>query len=123
MKQWCLIGLSSLLFVGCSANYRMGQFTAASSNNVRNLNYEIATKTKVRTEGQTCIQNVMGFSWGDRDDRIQRAMDAAIQKGQDNAIDGDLLVNVRIEQEITSYVFYGTDCMKVAGDLVQLTKP
>ena len=121
-KTLLKIGLSAscLIAVGCSSNHRLGQFTAASTNNVRNLNYDIANNTKVSTEGETCIKSVLGISWGDQEDRLQIAMDNAIKTGQNNGIDGDLLVNVRINNKFSYYVVYGSNCLKVSGDLVKI---
>ena len=110
---------------GCTPkqpSYRLGQFTVASSNNVRNLNYSIMNKTKAPTRGEDC------FKIGLRpyDSRLQRAMDDAIKNGQNKGIDGDILVNVRIDQEVISKNtgFLGMpemyNCMVVTGDLVKI---
>ena len=77
------------------------------------------------------------------DGRLQEAMDRAIRNGQDQGIDGDLLVNVRIKRQIR----YRTksqmerhlltseskelaaarvdeqECWVVTGDLVRITGP
>lgn len=111
---------SCVTIVGCSTNHRLGQFTAASTNNVRNLNYDIESATKVRTEGKTCIKSVLGFAWGDVEDRLQLAMDDAIISGQNSGLDGDLLVNVRISEKYSNYVVYGSSCLTVTGDLVKI---
>jgi len=114
--------VSCVTIVGCSTNHRLGQFTAASTNNVRNLNYDIESSTKVRTVGKTCIKSVLGIAWGEVEDRLQLAMDDAIITGQNSGLDGDLLVNVRISEKYSNYVVYGSSCLTVAGDLVQIKK-
>jgi len=110
----------AIIISGCATKVRYGDFTVASSNNVRNLNYSSEEGTKVSTKGETCIKNILGISLGDKDARIQRAMDAAIKNGHNSGIDGDLLVNVRIENIANSFVFYGYDCVVVSGDLVKI---
>lgn len=108
-----LISLS-LLISGCST--RLGQFTAASTHNVRNLDY--TTETKRPVKGDSCIHHVLFIPIGASDDRIQRAMDDAISTGQRRGTDGDLLVNARINHEAWSIGIYGQDCIEVTGDLV-----
>lgn len=60
------------------------------------------------------------------DSRLQRAMDDAIQNGQDEGITGDLLVNVRIDQVQKNKPgnFFGLpvahNCIEVEGELVTL---
>lgn len=114
--------LSSILILGLAGcTQRLGQFTAASTQNVRNLNYDIEDKTKVQTEGQSCIRTFIIIPVGNHDDRIQRAMDDAIKNGQNKGVDGDLLVNARIDLSAWFIPFiYGQDCVKVKGDLVKL---
>jgi len=111
------------LLVGCAAQtpeYRLGQFTAASSFNVRNLDYDSTTATRVM--GEDCHQ----VGQQPNDSRLQRAMDQAIQNGQDQGITGDLLVNVRIDQVQKNKPgnFFGIptahNCIEVEGELVKL---
>lgn len=110
--------------VGCAAQtpeYRLGQFTAASSFNVRNLDYDSSSGTRV--EGEDCHQ----VGQQPNDSRLQRAMDQAIQNGQDEGITGDLLVNVRIDQVQKNKPgsFFGLptphNCIVVDGELVTLS--
>ena len=115
-----LIVLAVFVITGCST--RMGQFTAVSSMNVRNLEYSIDSQTVARTEGDSCIHSVLLFPIGSFDDRIQRAMDDAIQNGRKKGIDGDILVNARINHSLWSVGLYGQDCVSVEGDLVSLAK-
>lgn len=116
--------LASILILGFSGcTQRLGQFTAASTQNVRNLHYDITDNTKVRALGDSCIHTVILFPIGNQDDRIQRAMDDAIKNGHSKGLDGDLLVNARID--ITAWYLpfiYGQNCVKVEGDLVKITK-
>ena len=114
--------ITSILILGLSGcTQRLGQFTAASTQNVRNLNYDIADNSKVKAEGNSCINTVIFFPIGNYDDRIQRAMDSAIKNGQTKGLDGDLLVNARIDW-VHWYIplIFGQDCVNVEGDLVKL---
>jgi hypothetical protein len=112
--------LAVLSVTACST--RMGQFTAASTMNVRNLDYSSSNNTLSRTEGNSCIHSVLLIPIGSADDRIQRAMDDAIKNGRDKGIDGDLLVSVRIDHTTWNAVIYGQDCVTVEGDLVSISK-
>jgi hypothetical protein len=116
--------LGSILILnltGCSQ--RLGQFTAASTQNVRNLNYNISDNTKVKAFGDSCITTVIFFPVGNQDDRIQRAMDDAINNGHSKGLDGDLLVNARIDLTAWYVPFLvGQNCVTVEGDLVKITK-
>jgi len=124
------------LMTGCTAlpadtQVRLGQFTAVSSFNVRNLEYEKSDDTVSYTTGKSCYQvNVVTLEYisGPKDDLLQRAMDSAIREGQKSGIDGDLLVNARIERK-TEYkrntsAFIPTqeryECIFVEGDLVKI---
>ena len=116
--------LASVLILSLSGcTQRLGQFTAASTQNVRNLNYNLADSTKVKTLGDSCISTVIIFPIGNQDDRIQRAMDDAIKNGHTKGLDGDLLVNARID--LTAWyipLLFGQNCVTVEGDLVKITK-
>ncbi len=114
----CLCSMS----VACVSSRRLGQFTAASTNNVRNLNYSRKSGTKARVFGQSCYKKIFGFRIGDTDDRIQKAMDSAIADGEEAGLDGDLLVNVRIAEENQDFIVYLRNCVIVEGDLVKIKK-
>ena len=114
--------ISSILILGLAGcTQRLGQFTAASTQNVRNLNYDIDNNTKVKTEGESCIKTFIIIPIGNHDDRIQRAMDDAIKNGQTKGLDGDLLVNARIDWTTWAIpLIYGENCVTVKGVLVKL---
>jgi len=123
MKRLVLSTLSLgmiISFSGCATS--LGQFTVASSNNVRNLNY--TTDEKVRTSGSACARNILGLPISQQDDLLQRAVDDAIHNGQSSIfgkeVDGDLLVNVRITYEPTTFIIYNDLCYSVEGDLVKI---
>lgn len=122
IKKLSYVGLiaSAVLITGCST--RLGNFTAASTQNVRNLNYSIGDSSKQKVEGNSCIHSVFFLPMGHSDDRLQRAMDDAISNGQKEGLDGDLLVNVRINHNAWSAIIYGQDCVIVEGDLVKINK-
>lgn len=124
------------IVVGCvqmppDTQERLGQFTAASTFNVRNLEYEKSKNTVSYTTGKSCYQvNMISLAYisGPKDNLLQRAMDNAIRNGQKLGIDGDLLVNTRIERK-TEYKETGDgffkvrerhECVFVEGDLVKI---
>ena len=107
-------------FTGCTTS--LGDFTVASSNNVRNLNYSIENKTRAKTEGTACARSILFFPINQQDDLLQRAMDNAISNGHDKGLDGDLLVNARITYEPTSFLIYNDLCYTVKGDLVKINQ-
>ena len=116
------IGVALTLgLTGCSQS--LGQFTVASSNNVRNLNYSVENKTKASAEGEACARNILGLiPLNQQDDLLQRAMDNAISNGQQNGVDGDMLANVRIVYNTTGLIIYNDICYTVKGDLVKIDK-
>ncbi len=122
IKIWqkMLVVAFGALAAGCTTNSLSGQFTAVSSFNVRNLKYDIATDTTTQTRGESCWSYVLGININKTDIRLQRAIDIAIRKGQAQGIDGDLLTNVRVYNEVSSYLVYSSDCIIVEGDLVKI---
>jgi len=128
--------LSSLIIAavlsGCvtppDVNERLGQFTAASSFDIRNLAYEKSQKTTTFVEGKSCYKvnpYSLIYMEGPRDNMIQRAMDEAIRNGQKDGVDGDLLVNARIEKKtehrkISIFLTERYECIFVSGDLVRI---
>ena len=127
------ISITSLILSGCvshpDVNERLGQFTAASSFDIRNLNYEKSQKTATFVEGKTCYKvnpHTLQYEEGPKDNLIQRAMDEAIRNGQKAGIDGDLLVNARIERKTEhragANIFLKDrfECVFVSGDLVKI---
>jgi hypothetical protein len=129
-----IIPLISVL-AGCvqfppDTNVRLGQFTAASTFNVRHLEYEKEKNTVTYSKGKVCYQvNLINLAYisGPQDNLLQRAMDDAIRNGQKAGIDGDLLINARIERK-TEYKEKGEyfktkeryECVVVEGDLVKI---
>ena len=111
---WGIFIFSGVLFSGCSPTVRLGDFTAASSFNVRNLNYDQLAQKRVK--GESCGYIFLLIRFGEWDRRIQRAMDKAIKAGQKAGVGGDLLVNVRIESKPVAF----GNCMVVTGDLVKI---
>ena len=126
MKNIILLMLSILLsisFSGCQ--HSLGQFTVASSHNVRNLDY--TTENKVRVSGSACARNILGIiPVSQQDDLLQRAVDDAIRDGQSSIlgkeVDGDMLVNVRLTADSTSLIIYNDICYEAEGDLVKISK-
>jgi hypothetical protein len=123
MKRFILVILILSVvigFSGCATS--LGQLTVASTHNVRNLNY--TSNEKVRVSGSACARNIFGIPISQQDDLLQRSIDDAIRDGQSSFIgkevDGDLLVNVRITYEPTTFLIYNDLCYSVEGDLVKI---
>ncbi|EAS40428.1 hypothetical protein C9J48_00340 [Photobacterium profundum] len=95
---------SLMILSGCTSlppdtNERLGQFTAASSYNIRNLEYEKSEGTASHVEGKVCYKvnlYTLAYMEGPKDNLLQRAMDNAIRNGQDNGLEGDLLASLLI---------------------------
>lgn len=137
IEKFVTATIFTIILSGCTqmpldTNERLGQFTAASSFNVRNLEYAKENKTSTYVKGKSCYRAnlyTLAYISGPQDNRLQRAMDNAIRNGQSQGIDGDLLVNVRIERK-TEYTdsgnFFETkkrfECVVVEGDLVKVAK-
>ena len=134
-----IIVVPSLLSIlaGCvqmppDTDERLGQFTAASSFNVRNLQYEKEANTVSYTTGKACYQVnplTLVYISGPKDNMLQRAMDDAIRNGQEKGVGGDLLVNARIERKTEHKEvgdFFKTqeryECVVVGGDLVKIKR-
>jgi len=113
---------SCLMLVSCTTTNSLGHFTAASTHNVRNLDYNVANKTSVQTQGESCIKSFLGIPFGDLENRQQIAMDNAIRSGQASGIDGDMLVNVLITENDFGFLGYRSNCTSVKGDLVRIEK-
>lgn len=107
-----------LLFSGCTQ--RLGNFTLASTNNVSGLNSQVTKE--LRASGKSCVHLIFGFPFGEFTNRIQSAMDDAIDNGHKKNLNGDVLVNVKIENTVWSAVVYGQNCLTVDGDLISLKK-
>ena len=121
MKKFAIgLGISALLLMsGCAQ--RMGDFTVASTRNISNL--ETTTPDiNNKVEGESCINYVLFIPFGNFHNRIQEAMDNAIENGQKKGIDGNLLVNVRIKHNHWNFIVYGKDCWIVTGNLVKVKK-
>ncbi len=116
------IAASCLMMTACSTTSSLGHFTAASTHNVRNLDYNVSNNTSVRTEGEACSRAFLGFPFGDDENRQQIAMDNAIRSGQDSGTDGDMLVNVLITENDFGFLGYRSNCILIKGDLVRLEK-
>jgi len=113
---------STLMVTGCTTTKGLGTFTMASTHNVRGVEYDVNNKTKVLTEGESCDKSFFGFVLGESENKFQIAMNNAIRNGQSNGVDGDLLVNVSIEEEKFAIAGYSSDCVVVKGDLVRVNK-
>ena len=109
--------IAVLGFSGCST--RLGNMTVVSTNNVDGLSAHV-TKD-VRTTGESCVNTYIIFPVGDFQNRLQVATDNAIDNGHAKGINGDVLVNAKINVN-RWYIplIYGQNCMIVEGDLIPL---
>jgi hypothetical protein len=121
MKKFVLSILTLLIVVGFSGcSLRLGNMTVVSTNNIDGLSADI--KAEQRTKGESCIQDVLGFAWGDFQNRLQIATDNAIDNGRKAGLSGDVLVNAKIDVSAWTAVLYGKNCLTVEGDLIPLAK-
>jgi hypothetical protein len=105
-------------FSGCST--RLGNMTVVSTNNVGGLSAKVSEAQ--RTEGQSCIYTAIIFPFGDFQNRLQIATDNAIDNGHKAGLQGDVIVNAKID--ITHWyipLIYGQNCMVVKGDLIDMS--
>lgn len=108
----------ALLTTGCSQN--IGNLEVAAVDSVENLKMSKATD-KNRVEGESCIHNLLLIPFGRFTNRVQYAIDDAIQNGgKENAIEGDLLKNVKISLNTWTVFLYGQNCINVEGNLVKV---
>lgn len=114
--------IAVVMLASCAYN-PLGDFTVASTNNVRNLHYDIPDVRDANVTGTKSSIFFLGIKLTSDQNMIEKAMDEAIEKGRKDGIDGDLLVNVRIETK--SWAFLGIFFTKyrVKGDLVKLKTP
>ena len=107
-------------FTGCQ--HSLGQFTVASTHQVRNMNY--TTENKVEVSGSACARNILGLPINQQDDLLQRAVDNAIQDGQSSIfgkeVDGDMLVNIRLYSDTTTFLIYNDSCYLLEAYLVKM---
>lgn len=134
-KSILLISSFITVLAGCSqlpadTYVSLGQFTAISSFNVNNLAYEKIQNRDNYTKGEACyLVNLHSLAYisGPKDNLVQRAVDEAIRNGQQEGINGDFLVNARIEKKTVyqekGWIFKTKEryeCVFAEGDLVKL---
>jgi hypothetical protein len=121
MKKFGLSVLTLLVVIGFSGcSTRLGNMTVVSTNNIDGLSADI--KAEQKTKGESCIQNVLGFAWGDFQNRLQIATDNALDNGHKAGLSGDALVNAKINITAWTAVLYSKNCLTVEGDLIPLAK-
>ena len=64
--------------------------------------------------------NITFIPFGNFQNRIQEAMDNAINNGRKKGINGDVLMNARIYHKSWWALLYGQDCWIVEGNLVKV---
>jgi hypothetical protein len=114
MKTFLISMVALITLSSCTTH--LGQFTVASSVNVRNLDYSTNSSTAAEARGKSCVYYALFFIIGQTNGRLQAAMDDAINNARKDGLDGDLLVDVRIREKAYPFV----SCMIVTGKLVSL---
>ena len=110
--------IAVLGFSGCST--RLGNMTVVSTNNVDGLSAHVTKDA--RTTGESCLKTYILFTVGDFQNRLQIATDNAIDNGHTKGINGDVLVNAKIDVNAWYIpLIYGQNCMTVQGDLIPLS--
>ena len=105
-------------FSGCST--RLGNMTVVSTNNVDGLSTDV--KTEQRVKGESCNHAFLIIPWGDFQNRLQIATDNAIDNGHKAGLNGDVLVNAKINVTSWTALVYAQNCLTVEGDLIPLAK-
>jgi len=105
-------------FSGCTT--RLGNMTVVSTNNVDGLAADV--KTEQRVEGKSCNHAFLIIPWGDFQNRLQIATDNAIDNGHKAGIQGDVLINAKINVTSWTALIYAQNCLTVKGDLIPLAK-
>ncbi len=138
-SRWIRAGVCLLLVFGaygCArpplVDRQLGAFTVASTQNVAGLRIRPTGKIRYAVKGQSCIEVDPGsleYIGGPRENRIQRAMDAAIANGHDQGFKGDVLINVRVREKTVMVpppenkmgaTTRRMECIIVSGELVEL---
>jgi len=118
LKYSALAVAAMVITTGCSN--RLGNMTMVSTNNVDGLKAEVTSKDRVK--GKSCNYMAVIIPFGDFQNRLQIATDNAIDNGHKAGIKGDTLVNVKIDVSNWGIpLIYGQNCLKVEGDLIQLS--
>lgn len=113
--------LSLLTLSACAT--RLADFTAVAVEDVENLSYKLDSKKDQSVTGKACSHSVFLIPIPTKGNKLQNAIQNAIDQGNSRGIAGDLLVNVKVEQTVWSIPpTYGQDCVKVEGDLVQVKR-
>jgi len=119
MKKLALIlSIVALLFTGCSQ--RLGNMSVVSTNNIHGLTPNVNVNSAV--EGKSCYQTFFVVPVGDFYNRLQVATDNAINNGRAAGLQGDTLINAKVDESFWFIPFiYGHNCTIVSGNLVKLS--
>jgi hypothetical protein len=128
--------ISLLIITSCTSNY--GKFSVISTANVRGLEYDGEKRSEFKSiSGESCMHDVeiartviglatvVGFLWdglqfGEKDLRIERAVDDAIKNGRDQGVfNGDAIESAYVDNKKVGIPFiYTYDCIKVKGNII-----
>jgi len=121
MKKLSLSIVTLLVIVGFSGcSTRLGNMTIVSTNNVDGLSADVSAEQRVK--GESCNRNFLIIPWGDFQNRLQIATDNAIDNGHKAGLNGDVLVNAKIDVTSWTALIYSQNCLTVEGDLIPLAK-
>ena len=120
LKKLSIVTLfaGAILFSGCTT--RLGNMTVVSTNNVDGLSTNVTPDKRVK--GESCNHHFLIIPWGDFQNRLQIATDNAIDNGHKAGLQGDVLVNAKINVTDWGFIIYGQNCLTVEGDLIPLAE-
>lgn len=119
MKKFALtLSIAALLFTGCSQ--RLGNMSVMSTNPINDLSPQVNANSTVK--GESCYQTFFVVPVGDFYNRLQVATDNAINNGHTAGLQGDTLINAKVDESFWFIPFiYGHNCTIVSGNLVKLS--
>lgn len=116
-----ILSLTLIILSGCAT--RLADFTAVAVEDVENLSYKLDSKKDQTVTGKDCSHSVFLIPIPTKGNKLQNAIQEAIDQGNARGIAGNMLVNVTVKQTVWSIPpTYGQDCVKVEGDLVQVKR-
>ena len=100
--------LAIAMISGCTT--RVGAFTFASTKNL-GVAY---TPLQTGVEGEDCVNIILFIPIGTLNPNIQDAVDRAVEK----VPNGDMMINVTLDEDFLFTLIYNRECVRVTGDVV-----
>jgi len=110
-----LLGASLAVFIsGCSA--RMGSMSVLSTEHISNL--DVKKDHKKVVTGESCERNYfLLFPTGDMQNKVELATERAIESGHKQGLEGNVLIDAKMDMKVTEYLLYSKYCVVVTGQL------